>query len=149
MKKFKIILTILFAVLLFIAVPVYSSEAEIKTATDSVTSTLTIIVLPAFESMEIDSGYQETPTDITISKTIAVRANTNWGLDYQPISNGFVNQANCYLSNQAGLSNGQAGVGNAFQLIDIICWQEKSWADQPDATIDINYNLITDTRLGV
>jgi hypothetical protein len=149
MKKLKIILSIIFTALLFIAIPVYSSEAEIKTATDSVTSTLTVIVEPAFESTEIGSDYQETPTNITISKTIGVRANTSWSLNYQPISNGFVNQANCYLSNQAGLSNGQAGVGNAFQLIDIVCWQEKSWGDQPDATIDINYSLSSDTRLGV
>jgi hypothetical protein len=111
-------------------------------ASDSAKSTLTVHVLPAFESMEISSSYQDNVLDITASRSIAVRSNTPWTLEVQGVSNGFVNPSYCYTEGRIGLSNGQAGVGNSAQFVDIICNQEKSWGDNLNASFDIYYQSV-------
>lgn len=132
-KIMKKIIYILVAVLFFL----FAGNAN--GASDSATSTLTVHVLPAFESTEIGSSYQDNVLDITASKSIAVRSNTSWTLEVQAVSNGFVNPSYCYTQGAVGLSNGQAGVGNSAQFVDIICNQEKSWGDNLNASFDIYY----------
>jgi hypothetical protein len=147
MKKLKVILTIVFATLLFIAVPVYSTKAQIAPATDSVTQTLTVNVLPAFEQVEFKTQYTSNVLEIVASKTIAVRSNTSWDLQFYSWSYGFVNPSSCYVKGNVGLSNGQAGVGDNYQYIELICIQPRSWGDKDNAQFDIYYSTNSEVSL--
>ena len=116
-----------------------SAQAEITTATDSATQKLTLTILPAFESLELASGYDVSVQEIVASKTIAVRSNTPWQLDVYPWSYGFVNSGYCFTQGTIGLSNGAAGVGDSYQLVELTCVQPRSWGDDPNAVFEIEY----------
>lgn len=110
-----------------------------KAAKASATSHLYLTILPAIETFKMGEETAFTQTGLTKTLTLALRSNTSWTVSYQPVSSGFISSASCSQYGAEGLSNGQAGVGNGIQLLAISCFQPRSWADSPDATLDIVY----------
>lgn len=127
------------------------SKAEYNTsdtaASASTQQKLYLTILPAFETVEFGTTISETPLEITVQKTVAIRANTSWGVNVQPLSYGFVNSAYCLTNGTIGLSNGDAGVGDGFQLFTIQCVQSKSWSDNENASFNLYYNVGPDASL--
>lgn len=138
MKTIITITTILLC-LVFVSKSEAAYNTDDNSASASTQQKLYLTILPAFETVELGTNVSETPLEITVQKTVAVRSNTSWGVETQPFSYGFVNSPYCSLSGTIGLSNGDAGVGDGLQLFVIQCVQPKSWGDDSNAAFEVYY----------
>lgn len=108
---------------------------------ETLSQEITITIPPVVESFEMSEGYQEDFSDILVSKSIAVRSNTDWDLDLNVYNYGFKYSPDCQTVGAEGLSNADAKVGDNYQAIHIICQQDKSWSDYDNAFVSVNYSI--------
>lgn len=114
---------------LFLYLALISGPARaITPASDSVTSRLTLTVLPAIQIEVLDAGPQETSTE-AVSKAFGIHlwANTKWSLSEPKMAGGLAEEGSCSASRTTGARNSS----DAPQEISVVCLQPLSWADQP------------------
>jgi hypothetical protein len=129
-------LFLLFLVVFFFLLPwIFDSKGKAAYSTDgsaSVSSTLTLVILPALEHMVLQAEQTDATTT---SYLIGLRANTSWAFDYDVQSTG--SQPICNDSDPAGRRN----LDSSFQLISITCEQPWSWADSDPIEQSMTYTL--------